>query len=428
VEILLDEVTNTRMVVGDWVVRDSRNGRGHGASKPQARPFRAPATMPLITVLVLACQVVSADPPAQTPSARAAGSGSESAAGQPEVAAEPAREATPHDTVEDAMHRRHPLRTHGTGLGRWVDVSSSVIGVRYRSQAFDARPAVHQIQAMAALRGRVKLDGAGRYALHGGVSTGRGRGGWNTTGIGAGPLSNDVSLREFFVSAALLDGRVALHVGGLHLLRGEATEATTYDNDGSIIGERVSVRPGALVDDVSLTRAYLGDLSASNVVTRLERLDRANYYQLSASRHAGRAKLSADYTSHDGTHVLRGGLNLDLVRFTLLDRAHFEHYVRVSPEPSYGFAVSALRRLGDVATASAGFSSIDRRVGTLNGDLYGSGPRVAGSLSRRVGRAWIASVQLARGLGGQDQPGPRTRVDLALAYDIVSAVRGVGRR
>jgi hypothetical protein len=385
--------------------------------------------MPLITVLVLACQVASVDPPAQAPPPTpAAGRGSEAGAGQSEVAAEPARDRGPHDTVEDAMHRRHPWRAHGTGLARWVDVTSGVIGVRYRSQTFDARPAVHQIQAMAAMRGRVKLDRAGRYALHGGVSTGRGfHGGWNTTGIGAGPLSNDVSLREFFVSVALPGSRIALQVGGLHLLRGEATEATTYDNDGSIVGERVSVRPRGLVDEVFLTRAYLGDLTASNVLTRLNRLDRANYYQLSASRRTGRAKLSADYTAHDATHVLHGGLNLDLVPFTLLDRAHFEHYVCVSPEPSHGFAVSALRRLGGVATASAGFSSIDRRVGTLNGDLYGSGPRVIGSLSRRVGRAWIASVQVARGLGGHDQPGPRTRVDLALAYDIVSAVRAVER-
>jgi hypothetical protein len=190
----------------------------------------------------------------------------------------------------------------------------------------------------------------------------------------------------------------------------------------------VSLRPGALVNEVSVTRAYLGDLTASNVLARLDRLDRANYHQLSASRQVRRAKLSADYTAHDGTHVLRGALNLDLVSYALLDRAHFEHYVRLSPAPAYGFAVSAHRRLGRVATASAGFSSIDRRVGTLNGDLYGSGPRVTGALSRRVRRGWIASVQAARGLGGQGQPGPRTRVDLALAYDIVSAVRPVGRR
>jgi hypothetical protein len=383
--------------------------------------------MPLITVLVLAGQIASADLPAPAPPAAPdAGRGSASA-GQPEVATE--RDGGPHDTVEDAMHRRHPSPAHDTGLARWIDVSSGVIGVRYRHQTFDPRPAVDQVQAMAAVRGRVKLDGAGHVALHGGVSTGRGfQGGWNTTGIGAGPLSTALSLREFFVSAALRGGRVAVQVGGLPFLRGEATEATTYDNDGSIIGERVSVRPGALADEIAVTRAYLGDLTASNVLTRLDRLDRANYYQLSASRRARRAGLSADYTAHDGTHVLRGALNIDLVPYALLDRAHFEHYVRLGPQPSYGFAVSAHRRLGGVATAAAGFSSIDRRVGALNGDLYGSGPRVTGSLSRRLRRGWIASVQVARGLGGHDQPGPRTRVDLALAYDIVSALRAVGRR
>lgn len=386
--------------------------------------------MPLITVLVLACQVVSVDPPAQAPPPiPATGRGSQPDPGQLVVAAEAARDAGAHDTVEDAMHRRHPWRAYDTGVARWVDVTSGVIGVRYRSQTFDARPFVHQIQAMAALRGRVKLDRAGHFALHGGVSTGRGfQGGWNTTGIGAGALSTAASLREFFVSAGLRGGRVTLQIGGLHLLRGEGTEATTYDNDGSIVGERVSVRPGALADEVSVTRAYLGDLTAPNVLARLDRLDRANYYQLSASRQARRAKLSADYTAHDGTHVLRGAVNVELMPYTLLDRAHFEHYVRLNPQPSYGFAVSAHRRLGGVATASAGYSSIDRRVGRLNGDLYGSGPRVIGSLSRRLRRGWIASAQVARGLGGHDQPGPRTRVDLALAYDIVSALRAVAHQ
>jgi hypothetical protein len=218
---------------------------------------------------------------------------------------------------------------------------------------------------------------------------------------------------------------VEIEIGGLYLLRGESTEATTYDNNGYIVGERVIIgQPGRRARaTVSFTRGYLGDFDTANVFPRLRQLDRANYYQALLSTNAGGHALSFDYTSYARAHVLRGATVLDVARTRVAGLLRFEHYVRVGPLPAYGFAVAAQRRLPHHLSAAVGFSRIDRNYGTLNSDRYGTGRRAFVSVGLEARPGWIASLQVLRAVDGRSAPGPRTRIEAGLAYDVLKARR-----
>lgn len=332
-------------------------------------------------------------------------------------------------TVDDAMHvRRAPPPPRDQGTMRWIDVSTATVGLRYRTLASGGRPGMHQVQMAAAFRGRFKLDREGRLAVHAGIGTGRGfRGGWNSTGIGTGAFARDAAAKDFYLSAARGDRRFELLMGGFPFLRGEATEATTYDNDGAIIGARVSVRPGRLVDELSFTRAYLGDLDQADVIRRLGRLDRANYYQVLATRRIGRAGLSMEYTAESGADIVRSAVSLSLQGIVPLDRVRFEHALRVSAPTGAGFAVAVQRQLSPHAMAAAGLSRLDEQAGRLNGDFYGSGTRMFGSVSRRFRDQWLASAQMAFAVG-RSPSGPKVRLDAGLAVDLARAWAGRGRQ
>jgi hypothetical protein len=231
-----------------------------------------------------------------------------------------------------------------------------------------------------------------------------------------------VFVKELFVSVRPLAG-IEVQAGGLEFSRGESTEATSYDNDGWIVGERVAVRrsPARFLDGLVFTRGYLGDLAATSVFNRLHRLGTANYYQALALKHLARSSFSIDYTAHSGTHVVRGAANLDLSSLRVIDRIRLESYARMSPTTAYGYAITVQHWFSHRVMTAGGVSAIDDAYGGLNGDLYGIGRRLYGSISRRFGAAWLGSVQIARGIGANSPTSPRTRVDVALAYDVLRA-------
>lgn len=293
---------------------------------------------------------------------------------------------------------------------------------RYVETSATAAP-IRQLQTSEAVRGSLRIDHAGRFTLSGGIAGGRGfSGGWNATGAGSGVAAYDLSLKQLFASIPL-PRRINVEVGGLYLTRGQSSEATSYDNDGYIVGERIVVRrPWKQVfDDVTMTRAYLGDLSRANVFARLHALDRANYYQALVQRTRARSSMSIDYTAQSGSHVVRSGVLLNTHHPVIGDRVRVEGYARIKPTNGYGFAVALQRQLGSGVMMSAGLSRIDRNYGALNGDLYGRGTRLFGMISKRYGDGWLTSVQIARALQSEAGTGPRTRLDIALAYDILRA-------
>jgi hypothetical protein len=317
-------------------------------------------------------------------------------------------------------------RTEGTA--RWVTFSTAALGLRYRAlEGAAVQPPVSQVQVTGALRGRFRIDGANRFAIHAGAATGHGfAGGWNTTGIGTGTVSYDLALKEVYLSTRP-SPRFDLQVGGLYLLRGQSTEGTSYDNDGFIVGERVVMRSafGRVFDEVALTRAYLGDFADANVFHRLHRLhDRAHYHQVLAQKRAGSATVSADYTADASSHIVRTAVTLALPRpQILIDHVRVESYARVNPAPGYGYAIT-VRHEGRVgAVAAMGVSQIDNNYTQLNGDLYGRGRRVYASFAKRTGTGWLWSAQVARAIGSAAASTPRTRLETSLACDLLRALR-----
>jgi hypothetical protein len=333
----------------------------------------------------------------------------------------PEPDTSGYGVVEDLMHAR---RSHDDSAAahatRRVDVSTAALGLRVRGlQSTNAGAVSNQVQITGALRGRTTIGRNGFVAIHGGLASGRGfNSGWNATGIGSGGAAHDLAVKQLFVAIRPLR-HVDVEAGGLYFARGQSTEATSYDNDGYLVGERavITIPPIWFVDTLSLTRGHVGDLTRASVFDRLRRLDRANYYQALGEKRIAGAAFSVDYTRNESRHVIRGGAAIDLNRRLFVDRIRVEGYARATTAAAHGYAISVQRMVPFALMSSLGISSIDAEYGPLNGDLYGRGRRLFGSVSKRFRRALLASAQVATALG-QDTSPPRTRFDLSVAYDV----------
>ena len=153
---------------------------------------------------------------------------------------------------------RIPSKVH-----RWIDWQSAPLETRYRYVETSAGvTALNQWQHKESVKGALKFDAAGRFTLQAFLGTGNGFGGsWDATGVGTGNPTWDFRVRRLFVQAIPVEG-VELAAGSFDVLRGEATEIVSYDNDAFMEGYRVSIsRPATLFfTEVSVTAGYLGDL------------------------------------------------------------------------------------------------------------------------------------------------------------------------
>ena len=147
-----------------------------------------------------------------------------------------------------------PLAAQTTEDTPWLDLQSVSIGLRYRMlENHLGSRAQNWSDHHQGLKLRLKLDRAARYslsavALNGDTFTA----GWNLRGLGDAS-SNRVFVKQLFVTAKPRNG-VEFQYGGLPIVRGESSEITSYDNDGYLMGQRLTL------GDVTLTAGYLGDL------------------------------------------------------------------------------------------------------------------------------------------------------------------------
>lgn len=265
-------------------------------------------------------------------------------------------------------------------IRRWLDVQQIHIASRFRwVENTQGRLTSSSIQWQPQIRARLLFDPRARYSLNVGVFSGNAFiSGWNNTGAGIGAYGGDVNAKQLFLAAEPVRG-VEGQFGGLYLLRGENTEITSYDNDGFIVGERVSVRPArGRVTQVAATVGYIGDIREPNVFNRFKRLDEWNYGQLLvAARLHPRVSISGDYTYEASRDIVREGVTLRPPEHTpLLTAVKVDLYQRVSPDHDAGFNASADVRPLSPLTITLGVASIDPRYGSLNGDRYDYGTRV----------------------------------------------------
>lgn len=329
-------------------------------------------------------------------------------------------------------------------LDRWLNLDTLNYSGRYRS-VFDSGGArtFNQGQQRFIAHGEFKFDEAGKYGIGFHISSGRYFNWAYADFIGGGQhqfIANATAkmspyeiyilnvipfpqgffnsgggqlyFRQLYLDAQPVKG-VDFQFGGLAINHGVNTEATSYDDDGYMSGERASLkRPeNVWLNEVSYTRGFLGDLYTPNFFARGEHLSISNYWQILGRKDFGKMlSFSSDYTytapfssipPEAATYKLkttREGIWVNAKKTKTFDSIRLEAYQRLNSgfyAPGYpfphgkGYALTVSRAFGRRFDIDAGVANIDGDYGTAlgpnpqaiilglttNGDQYGEGKR-----------------------------------------------------
>jgi hypothetical protein len=298
---------------------------------------------------------------------------------------------------------------------------------RYRFVANSADDVTaNQIQFKDSFRARFNVDRDRRFSINLGAFSGSSfTSSWDATGIGSGSPSASMYVKQLYGSAAPIKG-LELQFGGLYINHGENTEVTSYDDDGYVMGERVTLRRPSTTyfDEVSFTRAALSSIEMPGVVRRLTLLGHQNYWQAQLIKHVNRSiSASADFTEVSGAGTIRAAVVVHLPQHAPLSAIRLEQYRRVTIEPATGFAVIAERPVTTHARLQAGYASIDPAYDGLNADRIQRGRRVFGITTLPLTPALNVQLFVTQSLGNDFTVSNRTRIDAVVNYDVLSAVR-----
>jgi hypothetical protein len=242
--------------------------------------------------------------------------------------------------------------------------------------------------------------------------------------MGTGDPARDLHLKQLFFAAAPVTG-LEFQYGGIYVVRGESTEITTYDNDGYLTGERVTVkRPKQMwFDEITATVAYVGDGRTPDIWDRYQRLAEPNYYQFLLAKKMGkRVGISADYSEIEGVPNWRGAFALKVPEMTVLDGFRLETYARSEAGPTpYGWAFTGEKKVGRT-TLSGGFASIDEDYGGLNGDFYHRGNRWYGKATANLFPVLSVMSQYTHALDSDYVIANKERFDVVFTYDVLKAL------
>jgi hypothetical protein len=315
-------------------------------------------------------------------------------------------------------------------LARWLEVQTATLVTRYRL-VVDSRgvTTTNQLQYQDNFRARLKLANGGRYSINAGIFTGNGFiSGWNNTGLGSGDAASNHYLKQLFFSAKPFRG-IEVEFGGLGILRGESTEITTYDNDGYLMGERVSVeRPKDLFfDEISVTYAYLGDTLRPNINKRFNRLKKSNYHHFLVRKSLGaRAAVSVDYAFQSGTDTMREAIKINARELHVVDFVRFENYQRTDVRADYGFSVYGEKAINKRIVVGVGYADIDRYYGGLNADRFLSGRRYYSTGTLVITSDLRVSAFYHHAVATDYAIPNKSRLDIVLAYDLLSSLKRMG--
>ena len=316
-------------------------------------------------------------------------------------------------------------------LARWLDAQTFTVSGRY-DYIQDARDRTVQnrMQWQAQIHGALKVDAAGRYRVHAGLTTGDNfSAGWNPTGLGTGEGSAKIYLTQLFVAAAPWNG-IELHYGSLYPTRGQSTEITTYDNDSYVTAGRVHLRrPGELFfDDIIISVGYVGYLDKAFVMDRSGAFSRQNYWRVLASKQvlAG-LTVSTDYAVIDHDGMLHQGATWRVDQ-PWVDTVRGEYGVRLrGGSHQTAFAFSGQKQIAAVIM-QAGYANVDPVFGILNGDSYGSGDRVfidgSVALPLDLTATWFVQKEISPPVTSAKA----LRVDLGLRWNVLKTLKRAGKR
>ena len=318
-------------------------------------------------------------------------------------------------------------------LARWLDLQTGIVATRFRyTEASTGVVVQDQQQLSEQFKGRLKIDQAGSYGINFALGTGNSFvRSWNNTAFGTAlgtpnGFSSAMFVKQLFASASPLSG-IEFQAGGLGIARGENSEVTSYDNDGYMVGERVTIkRPRTLhVDELSVTMGYLGDSTTPGLSQRFHRISEANYFQvLAAKKFSPRFSSSADVTTLAGATTVRSAFKLDTPH-SGLDSIRFEQYARFN-DAAYGYLISGERLVARRFTLSGGLVDVDRNYGSLNADRFGSGRRWFTTDTIALGRELSAQIfythTVQNGYTVQNSQG----LQLVLTYNVAKGLQRTG--
>ena len=299
------------------------------------------------------------------------------------------------------------------GRYRFVETSTDVVTSNH-------------VQYRDIIRGRFNIDRGHRYTIGAGISSGTTFvSSWNNTGVGTGDLMTNHSLRILYGSAIPIPG-LELQYGGLYIARGESTEITTYDDDGYVVGERVSIRrpKDLFFDEIAATRGLVGPFSTPSLTKRWRGLHEANYRQfLLAKRVGGHIRTSGDYTYDSGAETLLAAVAVGFAPGAPVAALRYEQYWRVRVNPAAGFSVSVERPVGKRFRLQAGYATIDEFYGGWNADRIQRGKRVFAVGTLPLTRELTLALFATQAFDGAYTLSNRTRTDVILTYDLLRTLQ-----
>jgi hypothetical protein len=307
------------------------------------------------------------------------------------------------------------------------EVQTFTLSSRYRIvENSDDDVTSNHVQFKDVFRARLNVDRQQRFTINVGAGTGSSfTSSWDATGIGTGAPSANMYVKQLYGAVAPVRG-LELQLGGLYVNHGENTEVTSYDDDGYVMGERITLRRPSLAyfDEISVTRAALSSIDMPGVLRRLKLFAHQNYWQAQVVKHVGGSiSASADFTDVSGAETLRAAVAIHLPKGAPLSAVRFEQYRRVTMEPAYGFAVVGERPITTHARLQAGYATIDPQYGGLNADRIQRGQRVFGMATIPVMRELNVQLFATQAFGNDFPVTNRTRFDAVVTYDALTAIR-----
>lgn len=322
---------------------------------------------------------------------------------------------------------------------RWLALKTFSHSERYRNEYnFGGAHLFEGGQERSLIEGRVKLDASDRYSIGFRVSTGHYfnwaysdfAGKTEASRVNGGDLGNSflgtpfqperklaaaadpsgklllsnastgwgLYFRELYLSATPLKA-LTVQFGSFGVERGAATEATTFDDDGYLNGERFIVHDPAhlFFDNIGFTSAFFGNVDTPSMFDRSDAFAHSNYRQLFADKQLNdHFAFSAEYNWLNQTDTLRQAALLKTPEVKLLDSVRLEAYQRLNSvnlqglnvAGGSGFAVTLAKAITPRLSGDVGYADIDKdysvyfgsrffhAVGfSLNGDQYGLGKR-----------------------------------------------------
>jgi hypothetical protein len=317
-------------------------------------------------------------------------------------------------------------------LRRWFEFQTFSLGARYRFVESNAdRVTSNDLQYREQIRGRVNLDAHKRYTINFGTGSGNAfSSGWDYSGAGINDADYHNHYFKLLYASAIPVTGLELQYGGIPIARGEATEITSFDDDGYAMGARGTIRrPKSLyLDELTVTRAKMGPINSPNIHDRWKYLDDPDYTQvLLAKRFSPQVAASLDYATQASADTVRAAISYRLKPNPVLTSVRYEQYHRFNAHEASGFVITGERPVTKWVRLQAGVLSIDQFYGNWNADRIVRGKRVYATANFPIVGPLAGQFFVTRAFHADYPISNRTRVDAVINYDVLSTLRKTGR-